>query len=398
MNILLISRCPPYPLHLGDRLIIYHLARELSKRGHVIDLLAFSDRLEDLHEREHYAAYFRHIHLIPEPIRTQRDYVKRLLLPDARFPKQADQAWSPQMWDLIRQLISENSYDLAHLFGSVQVYEYAHALDGLPALITPYESYSLYLRRVQESSRQFPANMINRARLQITRAFERFMFTPYKHTVVVSDRDQVELSRLNAQLPITVIPNGIDLETFQLEDQPREAATLLFTGNYEYAPNVDAALHLAHDIFPQVRERIPDAQLWLVGNAPPKELQALKASHITVTGHVPDIRPYLAAATVFVSPLRLGAGIKNKVLEALAMGCPVIATPLSVDGIAIEHGENIYLAQADHLPDAIYNLLKDTDLQQRLSHNGRALIEARYTWALVAQHYERLYSDTIKLP
>src|SRR5512134_1462541 len=97
-HILLISRCPPYPLHLGDRLIIWHLARELSQRGHTLDLLAYTQLPTDAGEQQHYQPFFRHIALFPEPRRTIRDYLQRLIFPARRFPRSADQAWSPEMW------------------------------------------------------------------------------------------------------------------------------------------------------------------------------------------------------------------------------------------------------------------------------------------------------------
>lgn len=386
-TILFISRCPPYPIHLGDRLILWHLARELARRGYVLDLLAFANRPEDHEETRHYEPLFRHITLIDEP---RRDYLKRLLWPEARFPKTAAQAWSPQMWQTIAQHRAQYTYDVAHLFGGVQVYEYYHALRHLPALITPYESYSLFLKRAIESSGGAAAQL--RLQRSVARRYESWMFVPYGCTVVVSEADQAELMAINPALNVAVIPNGIDLAYFQPQAVERDPAALLFVGNYEYAPNVDAALRLAREILPQVRAQHPQAKLWLVGNAPPPELQALAGDSVVVTGRVPDVRPYLAQATAFVCPLRLGAGIKNKVLEALAMGCPVVATPLSVDGIAVTHGQDALVAdEADFVRETL-RLLSDRDLQTALSRNGHRLIEAQYSWGHVVDLYEQLYA------
>ncbi len=408
MNILLISRCPPYPLYLGDRLIVYHLVRQLARRGHVIDLLAFSDRFEDITERGQYADLFRQITIVADPPRTSFDYALRLARPGARFPRQAERAWSPTMWEAIRHQVTANQYDVAHLFGGIQVYEYAHAVEPLPAIITPYESYSLYLRRVVENAesvgaqraaplQQWIDQIRHHLELRAARSFESWMFTPYKRVVVVSERDREELRGLNSSLPVEVIPNGVDLDYFHLNETPeslRKPNTILFTGNYEYAPNVDAALHLARVLFPRIRERVPSAKLWIVGNAPPPGLEALANDAITVTGHVPDMRTYLEKATVFVCPLRLGAGIKNKVLEALALRLPVIATPLSVDGIAVRDGHEALIAHGDDaLVEATLRLLADPALQKQLGTNGRGLIETRYSWRQVAERYEAIYSE-----
>ena len=390
MRILLISRCTPYPLYFGDRLIVYHLARHLAARGHQLDLLAFGDPAQD---HAPFAGYFQHVEVIPETPRGVRSLAARLLLPGQRFPGSDAACWSPPMWKAIRRRCLKERYDVAHLFGGIHVYEFAQAVTPLPALITPYESYTLFLRRVVASSAHIPTWF----RLQITREFERFMFTPYRKTVVVADRDRDELLRLNPRLPVEVIANGIDLDYFaQPEGTPaeRKPATFLFTGNFEYAPNVEAAVRLAARILPRVRETLPDARLLLVGNKPPPEMCALNGEFVTVTGRVPDIRPYLSEATAFVSALRIGAGIKNKVLEALAMGCPVIATPLSLDGIAARDGhEALIAADDDAIAAAMLRLHADPDLRASLSANGRRLIEAHYSWGEAARRYEQLYME-----
>lgn len=385
MRILLISRCPPYPLHLGDRLIVYHLAYELEARRHQIDLLAFANRPEDHADLDHYDHYFESVALFDEPRRSPLAYLRRMLLPGARFPRRAAESWSPEMWRAVERKLSEHRYDAVHLFGGVQVYEFFHALNGQPAIITPYESYSLYLRR------QLAAGRGSWLGWRLARAFESWMFAPYARVVVVSPPDRDELLALDPALPVEVIPNGVDLYDFRMRPTQRETAVLLFVGNYEYAPNRDAALWLARAIFPAVQRRVPGAKLWLVGSAPPPELLALASESIHITGRVPDVRPYLARATVFVSPLRFGAGIKNKILEALAMGCPVVATPLSLDGIDVRDGESALSADGDALVEAVVRLLGDTALQAALSRNGRRLVEARYSWDYVAEQYLELY-------
>ncbi len=394
-RILLISRCPPYPLYLGDRLIIWHLMRELEARHYEIDLLAFSDRPEDAAEIDQYDGYFGEVRLFPLPVNRQATYIQRILLPSARFPRRAEQASSPAMWQAIQQQIANNSYDLVHVFGGVQVYEYFHALGNLPTLITPYESYSLYLRRVLENSSGNVNRMAQTLQLRLAQQFESWMFAPYQQVVVLSDQDRDALHELNPALKITVIPNGIDLYNFRLPKVRKRAKALLFVGNYDYAPNADAALLLAQEILPQVRQQEPDVKLWLVGNAPTAAMQALASDHIKVTGRVPDVRPYLARASAFVCPLRFGAGIKNKVLEALALSLPVVATPLSVDGIHVQHEESVLIADVDTFAAAVIRLLRDAPLQQMLSAQGRSLIEREYSWSQVAQHYIALYDDLV---
>ena len=185
------------------------------------------------------------------------------------------------------------------------------------------------------------------------------MFTPYQRRVVVAERDRAELRRINPALDWEVIPNGVDLEYFWPQPGQREAATLLFTGNFAYEPNEEAARYLARELLPRLREQLPTARLWLVGNAPSAAMRAMAGEQIVVSGRVPDLRPWLARASVFVCPLRLGAGIRNKALEALAAGCPLVATPLSVDGIAAVDGHHALLRERSGLPAAVQTLLGD---------------------------------------
>ena len=219
------------------------------------------------------------------------------------------------------------------------------------------------------------------------------MFTPFQRRVVVAERDRAELRSINPALDWEVIPNGVDLEYFRPQSGPREAATLLFTGNFAYEPNEEAALYLARELLPTLQQQIPEAQLWLVGDAPSAAMHALAGERILVSGRVPDLRPWLARATLFVSPLRLGAGIKNKVLEALASGCPLAATPLSVDGIAAISGQHVLLAERSELPAALRRLLGDEAMRQRLARAGRELVEAQYSWQQVAGRYAALYES-----
>lgn len=391
-RILLISRCPPYPLHLGDRLIIGNLFAQLAKRGYVVDLLAFANRPTDHGEVFGYRASFGQITLLPEPRRSLPAYLRRLGQP---FPQRADQAWSAPMWKAIQAHRRAATYDLIHLFGGVQVYEYRALVQDLPNLIVPYESYSLYLRRQAAQARTIGEKIMARLRLSMAQRYERQMFSGFDGVVVLTETDAAALRALSPDLPLHVIPNGVNLPQ-AAPNVPAQGAHLLFVGNYEYAPNLDAAVWLAREIFPLIKARLPHAELWLVGNAPPPALRACAAPDIHVTGHVPDLWSYYQRAALFLSPLRFGAGIKNKVLEAMAMALPIVATPLSMDGIAAAEGVRLAENAADFAEQSIA-LLADAALRMRLGAENRAVIAAHYTWSAVADAYESLYEQIIRL-
>lgn len=399
MNILLISRCPPYPLHLGDRLIPYHLAQQLSARGHQIDLIAYYNLPDDTDNVAHYGGYFRSVRLIPEPKRGAAAYAKRLLNRRAFFPRNAAQSWSPMMWNAIHDALTSQHCDFVQLFGGIQVYEFRELVRACPNLIIPYESYSLYLQRLFAQKNSPLRRLAVAIQLTLARRYERAMFDGFGGVVVLSERDADMLRQLNPRLPLHVIPNGVDTDYFAPgTTQPLESENdsalpvLLFVGNFEYAPNADAAIWLARDILPIVQQQVPRTRLLLVGNNPPEAVRLMASDSVEVTGRVHDVRPYQEQALIFVCPLRFGAGIKNKVLEAMAMGKPLVGTRLSFDGIDLVEGTHALFGEtARELADAIARLVADDALRHSMSVANRQFVEQRFTWQRVADQYEALY-------
>lgn len=397
MDVLLISRCPPFPLYHGDRLIPYHLGRELSARRYHIDLLAFYQRPEDVAEVPRYEQHFNSVTLIPEPRRSLRSYWQRNRQPARRFPRRAEESWSPPMWEAIERAIRDRAYDVVHLFGGVHVYEYWPLARQLPNVIVPYESYTLWLERaLAEETRRIP-RLVKGVQLRMARQYESWMFERFQRVVVLTELDAQALTGLNPDTPVAVIPNGVDLDYLTPTGYEPDEPTLLFIGNYDYLPNLDAALRLVRDIFPRIQQRMSRARLIIVGGNPPPELRAYASANVEITGRVPDTRTYFESALIFISPLRLGAGIKNKILEAMAMETPVVATPLSCDGIPVAPGQHALLGVTDEeLANAVFRLFQDPRLRRLLQRNGRQLVEQQFTWGRVAEQYETLYADVIE--
>lgn len=397
MDLLLISRCPPFPLHQGDRLIPYHLAHELSGRRHHIDLLAFYQEPEDMAEVPRYEHFFGNVTLIREPKRPLMSYRRRSRQPNTRFPRSADACWSPEMWNTIKRALQSRPYDLVHLFGGVQVYEYLNLLRQIPTVIVPYESYSLWLDRAIEAEHSRIGRWVKKMQYRMAASYESWMFDQFDRTVVLTQQDANALKALNPHTPTVVIPNGVDIEHFTPTGYEPDEPVFLFIGNYDYAPNLDAALRLVRDIFPRLKEVVPQARLYLVGGNPPPELLAYASESVELPGRVPDVRSYFEFSMIFISPLRMGAGIKNKILEAMAMQKPIVATPLSCDGIPAVNGQHVLMGLTDDdLIRHVIQLLKSPKQRQQLAQNGRQLVEQRFTWRRVADMYEDLYRQVIR--
>ena len=199
-----------------------------------------------------------------------------------------------------------------------------------------------------------------------------------------------ERAALPARGDVRVVPNGVDTRAFPFDGGARPAARIVFGGNLGYFPNVDAAGWLARDVLPRIRAELPAAELRLVGARPARTVQALgTAPGVTVTGAVPAMAPELAAATVAVIPLRGGSGLQNKVLEAMAVGTPVVATALATAGLEVTPGEHLLVAEdAASLAAATLALCRDPGRARAMAHAARALVEARYRWEASAAAVE----------
>jgi glycosyltransferase involved in cell wall biosynthesis len=183
---------------------------------------------------------------------------------------------------------------------------------------------------------------------------------------------------------ITVIPNCIDLEEFAPSPDlsAEQPATLVFTGTMDFRPNVDAVTWFAREVWPLIRQGKPQAQFVIVGRRPSPAVQALKSlPGISVTGAVPDARPYIRQSAIYVVPMRMGGGVRYKVLEAMAMGKAVVSTTFGADGIPLVPDRDALLADSPaDFAQAVLTLLDDPARRAVLAANGRAFVEAHFDW------------------
>ena len=213
--------------------------------------------------------------------------------------------------------------------------------------------------------------------------------------VTFTERDRAAVARLAPGTRVVRIPLAVDLPAAPL-DARGNGRDVVFVGNFEHPPNVEAAIRLARDIFPRVAESVPSARLLLVGADPPKELRALASEKVAVTGHVADLDPLLDAAAVVAAPLASGGGMRVKVLEALAAGKAVIATPLALEGLDVSPGAQVVAAVDDRVfADEIVMLLRDGQRRVELGSAARAWAEANVDWRRSSEAYASLYSSLL---
>jgi glycosyltransferase involved in cell wall biosynthesis len=200
----------------------------------------------------------------------------------------------------------------------------------------------------------------------------------------------------------TIVPNGVDLDFWQRRTAVRSQYKIAFTGAMDYRPNTDAALYLIEEILPLVQQEIPQAELFVVGRDPtPALVAAGKRKGVTVTGFVDDVRDYLDEATVFAAPLRFGAGLQNKVLEAMAMAVPVVASPLAADGLRTEEGAQPPLdivTGTEQFAQRLVQKLREAESYAQPHYAGRLFIETHFVWGYSRQKMNEVIGKVVGMP
>jgi len=386
-RILFVAARFPYPVLKGDQVRAYHQLRLLGAR-HDITLVAFADRPVTAEERAHVAQFCREIVIVP----ISRIDMALALARHCRspLPLQAVVYQTPAMTAALSEQLARG-FDLIH----VQLARMAeHAIgSGTPCVVDLIDALSLNMSRRANEKRGLPA-AIAALEARRMRGYERRLCETVSQLSVVSPIDR---SAIGSYANLTVNGNGVDLDAFRFSRRGRQANALVFTGNMSYFPNVNAVRWFAHEVFPLIVRVVPTATFTIVGTNPAREVSALAGRGITVTGHVPDVRTYLARATAAVVPMRAGTGMQNKVIEAMACGTPIVATGYALGGIGAEDGRSVMIGRdAAHFATQTIRLLREPALRDRIAREGRLLVERDHSWERSVRDLEALYERAMR--
>jgi sugar transferase (PEP-CTERM/EpsH1 system associated) len=397
MRILFLSPYPPSLIRVRPFNWIKHLAA----RGHQITLLALVSSDEEVADLKKVARFCHRFEGIP--FRRWRPVWNLLLaLPRLSLPLQAAYTRSPVMERRVQAIIQQESFDVVHiehLRGST----FARTMNGVPKVWDSVDCISLLFERTLRNGPSLSSRLMARLDLSRTRRYEGRLVGQHVVTLVTSPEDHLALQSLVWRWgdpvagEIVVLPNGVDLAHFAPQELPRQSDRVIFTGKMSYHANVAAALYLGREIMPRVWRQRPDVRLQIVGKDPTSAVRALASDpRITVTGYVPDMRPFLASAAVAATPLRYSVGIQNKVLEAMAMGAPVVTTPQTGTALLARAGEHFLVAEsAEEFATQVIRLLNDRELAARIGAAGRRYVEEHHDWNRLAARLEGVYQQAV---
>ncbi|MFN6540452.1 MAG: glycosyltransferase family 4 protein [Nostoc sp. EkiNYC01] len=231
--------------------------------------------------------------------------------------------------------------------------------------------------------------------LPLLRRYEQNYCAKFSEIVVTTEEDKLQIQQFNPNSKITVIPNGVDLVFFPYRPSDPGGHHLIFIGAMDYLANVDAVCFFSKEVLPEIQKKYPDTTFDIVGSHPAPEVLALNQKPgINVTGRVPSMVEYLHKATICVVPMRTGFGIKNKTLEAMAAGIPIVASDRGLEGLAVDGTNQPLRALRANEPaeyvSAISKLFENPQLRSQLSQNARELVETEFTWDIAGKSYEQV--------
>jgi polysaccharide biosynthesis protein PslH len=290
----------------------------------------------------------------------------------------------------IKSLLSEGAFDLIHI-DSLDLSYYLGRLPPIPVVCDHHNVESILLER---RSRQEPGRIRRRYvahQARLTRREEKRWCGRVSLNISVSAQDRELLLELVPGAPIVVVPNGVD--TRALEPAYKGDGGVVFVGGYTWFPNKDGMAYFSEQILPLIRRRAPTIQVLWVGRAPPRVVEEYRARHgVEMTGYVDDIRPYVAPASCFVVPLRVGGGTRLKILDAWAMGKAVVSTSPGCEGLDARDGDNILIRDSEQsFADAVHEVVTDPELRMRLGMAGRSTAEATYDWERIGDRMLKVY-------
>jgi sugar transferase (PEP-CTERM/EpsH1 system associated) len=392
-KVLFLAHRAPFPPDKGDKIRAFHILEHLAVR-HQVWLGAGVDDPADLHHLPAAGLRYEDACFAPlGPIRRAGNMAAAALtgrpLSVARFRHPLLERWTDRVLREVRP-------DVVFVYSSALAQYVVGRLPAESRLIVDFvdadaEKWRAYARRARP-----PMRWVYAAEARRLIRFERQVLAAASAGVLVSDTERRLLGGL---LPegagkLQVIPNGVDTDYFRPTPASLSGANIVFCGRMDYAANVDGAEWFARQVLPLVRRERPDATFQIVGAAPAAGVRALALlPGVEVTGTVADVRPYLARAAVVVAPLRIARGIQNKVLEGMAAGRPVVATPEALDGIDAQPGRQILVGAGETgFAEAVTDVLAGR-APADIGARGRDFVLRRHQWAAQLEALDRLIGD-----
>ncbi|MFZ4394475.1 MAG: glycosyltransferase [Kiritimatiellia bacterium] len=383
MNVLVLTPYIPYPPTFGGSVRIFHLIRQLSQR-HAVHLLTFREEVGS-GDPQGIQPYCASVTVIPRVVARKRWQQARSLFSTRSFQWLSHASGAMQA--AMDRVVRERQIDLILVeFSQMAGFRFP---SGVPVVVDEHNVEFDLLDRMAAGERRPLRQLYNRIEAAKFRREELVACRAAALTLVTSERDGALLRQHAPGLRTAVITNGVDCDYFARSVGPGRPDTAVFVGATHYYPNEDGVLFFLREVHGRVRAARPDFRVTVVGGRPTPAILELRSDSVAITGGVPDVRPYMWDAAVFVVPLRMGGGTRFKVVEAMAAGVPVVSTRLGAEGIPAVDGRDLLLAdEPESFARAVVRVLTDPALAAQLAANGLQFVRQQFDWPVIGGKLE----------
>lgn len=375
MQILFLSHWFPYPSSNGSKLRILNLLKGLVAH-HDVTVLSFMEEGDVYEPLGEIWSLCRRVEIVPKA-----QFVPRSLRSTAgylsKLPRSVVDTYSSEMAEQIQRSLASDRYDVV-VASQIGTAVYSDLFASVPALFEEIEVGVLFEKF--EHSPTIPARFRNGLTWYKHRHYLARLLRNFTVGTVVSTREkELVASAVPGYDSIEIIPNCVSLEAYADVFEEPEPNTLIFTGSFAYRPNYEAMVWFLREVYPLIQLHVPDVHLTITGDHGNLPLPTRRG--VTLTGFVDDVRPYIARSWVSLAPLRVGGGTRLKILEAMALQSPVVATTKGAEGLAVESGKHLLVGDTpEAFAEAVVRILHDQALRRRLVENSYHLVGQEYNW------------------
>jgi sugar transferase (PEP-CTERM/EpsH1 system associated) len=391
MKILFVCHRLPFPPNRGGKIRPFNMIQHLSRKHEVI-VASLAETEQELRDGAGLEKHCVEViaELLPKPVRWRQACTALF----TKEPSSVAYFRSSALHRRVQQKLREQKFDCV-IVHCAFVAQYVLGWEGGLRWLDYGDLDSGKWAEYGEH-RAFPLSLGYHLEAKKLRKYETKLAGLFHQCTVTTQGELDMYASLGASTPCRVIPNGVDASYFSRPVQePVNSRIIAFLGRMDYYPNIDGILYFAQDILPIIKKAIPDVQLRVIGSNPSQRIRDLAhVGGVTVTGHVPDVRPYLADAAVAIAPLRLARGTQNKILESMAMGIPVVATPQAAKGIHAVPGKHLLVAGSpDDFAKRVIDALQGLELRKSLSEAAREQVERMHHWPSSMKILDEILED-----
>jgi glycosyltransferase involved in cell wall biosynthesis len=390
MKILFLSTWFPYPPNQGSKIRAYYLLKHLAE-AHEVALVTFEDVDLDPAWVEHIQQLCSRVEIVQrKPFAASKG--KTWLGWLSPLPSAVVAIRSPEMAERVRNVAQSWKPDCVVALTFVTA-PYALDIPGVPKVVDIDNFMARMLQETIPMAAGLPDRLRRWAAYRKFLAYERKLYPQFDLCLAVTESDRRQVLDQMTLRPdqVIVTPNGVDTQYNHLEDVKPIPNSLIFNGALTYNANYDAVAYFLAEIFPLIRQQAPEARLRVTGSTVGVDLDSLPLDgQVELTGYLADIRPAVAESWACVVPLRLGGGTRLKILEAMSLGAPVISTAKGAEGLEVEDGVHLLIAESpDEFAGQVLRVLRSADLRQELAHNAARLVGEKYEWSHIGAGFRQ---------